>query len=174
MRDLANKERIFEFMNRFGRAARSSVRVYLTGGSTAVLFGWRDSTLDIDLRFLPETDELFSAIPKLKEDLRINVELAAPCDFVPLLPGWEERSVYIDTVGKVNFYHYDPYSQALAKIERGHAQDRTDVEAMFSAGLVDRKKLFELFQVIVPQLYKYPAINPESFETAVRKATGSL
>lgn len=170
MRDLANKERIFEFMQRFGRAARSTVRVYFTGGSTAVLFGWRDSTVDIDLRFQPETDELFRAIPKLKEDLQINVELAAPSDFIPALPGWEERSVYIDTVGNVSFYHYDPYSQVLAKIERGHAQDKTDVEAMLNSGLVDRKKLLSLYSEIEPELYRYPAIDTASFTQAVNQA----
>ncbi|MGH9949759.1 MAG: DUF6036 family nucleotidyltransferase, partial [Pyrinomonadaceae bacterium] len=162
MREIATKEKIEEFMRAFGRAARSESRVYFTGGTTAVLLGWRDSTIDIDLRFEPELDELFRALPKLKEKLQINVELAAPSDFIPPLSGWQTRCRYIGREGKVSFYHYDTYSQALSKIERGHKQDKSDVEAMIKNGLVDRRKLFDLFQKIKPQLYKYPAIDPEN------------
>lgn len=107
-------------MRAFGQAARQKARVYFTGGVTAVLMGWRESTIDIDLIFLPELDEMFRAIPELKEKIGINIELACPSDFIPELPGWIERSAYISSEGNVDFYHYDPYSQALAKIERGH------------------------------------------------------
>ncbi len=44
-----------------GRVARVPVCMYLTGGSTAVLHGWRESTIDVDLRFEPEADELLRA-----------------------------------------------------------------------------------------------------------------
>ena len=130
MRELANKERIVEFMRLLGRRSHSEVRVYFTGGTTAVLRGWRDSTVDIDLKFVPETDELFRALAELKEQLQINIELASPPDFIPLLPGWEDRCQYIGREGKISFFNYDPYSQALSKIERGHDQDELDVRSM--------------------------------------------
>ena len=69
MRDLTDKKKIQEFMQSFGRSARSESRVYFTGGVTAVLFGWRETTIDIDLRFDPELDEMFRAIPQIKEEL---------------------------------------------------------------------------------------------------------
>src|SRR5687768_4529903 len=109
MRDLASKEKISEFMRLFGRAARSEVEVYFTGGATAVLSGWRDATVDIDLKFTPEVDELFRAIPEIKEKLEVNIELAAPSDFIPQLPGWRDRCKYIAREGRVSFYNYDPY-----------------------------------------------------------------
>jgi len=31
-------------------------------------------------------------ISELKEELALNVELASPLDFLPELPGWQERS----------------------------------------------------------------------------------
>ena len=37
-------------MEALGREARKSVRVYLVGGTTAVLMGWRNSTVDVDCR----------------------------------------------------------------------------------------------------------------------------
>lgn len=133
--------------------------------------GWRDTTIDIDLAFDPELDELFRALPVLKEKLEINIELACPSDFIPPLLDWQERSQYIRREGKVDFYHYDPYSQALAKIERGHAQDLLDVEAMQRDGLLERAKLLALFEAIEPQLYRYPAIDPGSFSKAVHRIT---
>ena len=167
MRDLTTKDRIFDFISRLARVARSPIRVYLTGGSTAVLLGWRESTVDVDIRFEPEADEIFRAIPKLKEELQINVELASPPDFIPEVPGWRDRSLYIDTVGPVSFYHFDLYSQALSKIERGHEKDRADVESMLSHRLIDRTRLVELFELIRSELYKYPALNASKFASYV-------
>lgn len=137
-----------------------------------MLMGWRDSTIDIDLRFDPELDELFRSLQSLKERLKVNIELASPSDFIPPLPGWQERSDYIGSEGKVAFYHYDLYSQALSKLERGHAQDIADVESMFQKGLLDKKKLLSLFEAIEPELYKYPAIDPGSFSQAVHQIAG--
>jgi hypothetical protein len=135
-----------------------------------VLRGWRDSTIDVDLKVAPELDELYRELPKLKERLSLNIELAAPSDFIPELPGWEDRSEFICKEGRISFFHYDPYSQALSKIERGHEQDLLDVKAMFEEGLVERSRLLEFFREIKPQLFKYPAIDPESFENAVIRA----
>ena len=169
MRDLTTKDRIIDFIARLARVARSPVRVYLTGGSTAVLLGWRESTVDVDVKFEPEADEIFRAIPEIKEALQINVELASPPDFIPEVPGWRDRSIYIDTVGSVSFYHFDLYSQALSKIERGHEKDRADVESMLSNDLIDRQRLIELFELIRPDLYKYPALNESKFASDVHE-----
>lgn len=84
------------------------VRLYLTGGATAVLEGWRDSTVDIDLRLEPETDELLRELPRLKETLGINIELASPLDFIPELPGWRERSPLVFREGNVDVHHFAP------------------------------------------------------------------
>jgi hypothetical protein len=167
MRDLATKERINEFMRAFGRLAKSKTEVYFTGGSTAVIEGWRDTTVDIDIKFDPELDELFRGIPSVKETLKLNVELASPADFIPELPGWRTRSIYVGREGKVTFYNYDPYSQALAKIERGHEKDLLDVAAMFERSMIEPKQVLTFFEEIEPDLYKYPAIDPASFAQKV-------
>lgn len=174
MRELASKEKIIEFMLLFGSRTRTEVRVYFTGGSTAVMHGWREMTMDIDLRFEPEPDELYRAIPEIKELLDINIELAAPSDFIPELPGWQDRCEFIGRESTVSFFHYDPYSQALAKIERGHEQDVKDVASMLKDGMLDKKKLLTLFNEIAPDLYKYPAISPEKFAAAVNIVVKSI
>ena len=156
-------------MREIGKKARHRSRVYFTGGTTAVLLGWRETPIDIDLRFDPEFDELFRALPELKESLCINLELASPSDFIPLVPGWEDRSQFIGREGLIDFYHYDAYSQALSKIERGHDQDVKDVGEMLRRGMIEKEKLLFLFEAIEPQLYRYPAVHPESFAKAVRR-----
>jgi hypothetical protein len=169
MRDRLNEERLRAFMRALAREAVAEGRVYITGGGSAVLLGWRESTLDVDLKIIPDHDRLLRAIPALKESLRLNVELASPDDFIPPLPGWEDRSPFIAREGKLSFHHYDFYAQALAKIERDHEIDRLDVKQMIASGLVDPVRLLELFDRIRPELYRYPAINPAGFEHRVRK-----
>jgi uncharacterized nucleotidyltransferase DUF6036 len=169
MRRIAEPDRIQRFMTALAVKATRQARLYFTGGATAVLLGWRASTIDVDIHIVPDDDRLLRALPELKEDLEINVELACPAHFIPELPGWQKRSVFIAREGKLSFYHYDLYAQALAKIERGHALDVTDVEQMFLRGFIEPIQLKKLFEAIVPQLYRYPAIDPPSFRRAVEK-----
>lgn len=118
---------------------------------------------------MPDRDELFRAIPALKEQLAINVELASPEDFIPARPDWESHSPFITREGRVSFHHFDLHAQALAKIERGHAQDVADVEEMLRRGLVEAGALVRYFESIEPRLYRYPALDRASFRWAVMK-----
>ena len=169
MRALADAERIRSFLRELGARARHDLRLYLTGGATAVLHGWRPATLDVDIKLVPDSDEVLRAIPELKESLRINVELASPDDFIPELPGWQDRSPFVSREGRISVHHYDLYSQALAKIERGHAQDLADAEEMVRRGLVDPSELSRLFREIEPRIYRYPALDPASFRRRVEE-----
>lgn len=169
MRDLADEAHIDQFMRALGRAAKSDGRVYLTGGATAVLHGWRESTIDVDIKIVPDNDEVLREIPKLKERLNLNVELAAPSDFIPVPDGWEERSPLIRREGKISFHHFDPVAQALAKAERGHDQDRRDVQQMIESRLIDPADAIAQFQAIEPELYRFPAIDPDSFRRSVQE-----
>jgi hypothetical protein len=170
MRAVADAERIRRFMGSLADAARSDGRVYFAGGATAVLHGWRPSTIDIDLTLVPEDDALLRAIPKLKEALQVNVELAGPADFIPVAPGWEDRSPFIERRGRLSFHHFDFHAQALAKIERGHAQDIADVAEMITRRLITPERGRAYFEEIAPFLYRYPAIDPASFRRAVEDA----
>jgi hypothetical protein len=172
MRRLTDAALLAAFMRRLAEQPDGAGRVYFTGGATAVLLGWRSATIDIDLKLDQESERLLNAIPLLKEELKVNVELASPGDFIPELPGWEGRSLFIVREGRIDFYHYDLYAQALAKIERGHTMDLADVREMIERGLVDRAKALHLFGQIEPQLYRYPAIDPPSFRRQVQEVMG--
>jgi hypothetical protein len=154
-------------MRAFGTGARARARVYFTGGATAVLLGWRSSTIDIDIRVESDSDELFRTIPRIKETLQLNVELASPVDFIPVRPDWQERSPFVAQEGNVGFFHFDLYAQALAKVERGHQQDVEDVREMLLRGLISRADLWDYFSLIESQLFRYPAIDPPFFRQSV-------
>jgi hypothetical protein len=110
---------------------------------------WRPSTLDVDVHLVPDRDEILRAMASLKNDLEINIELAAPSHFIPELPGWQERSQFIAGEGKISFF---------------------DVDSMIREGLVEPGRLRELFEGIIPALYRYPAIDAQSFRQALNEA----
>jgi len=170
MRQPVDLERLQRFMRMLGGEARAETRVYFTGGATAVIQGWRASTIDVDLKIVPDRDEIFRAIPKLKEQLLINVELASPADFIPVRDGWEDRSPFIVREGRIGFHHFDLCAQALSKIERGHLQDVEDVTHLLARGLVTKPQLAEYFEQIQPGLYRYPALDPWAFRRKLERA----
>jgi hypothetical protein len=174
MREKVDNARLQEFMKALTASTTTPARVFLVGGATAVLFGWRSSTIDIDLKIISESDEILRALPALKERLHVNIELAAPDDFIPALPGWQDRSRFIQQAGKVTFLHYDFYAQALAKIERGHATDEQDVREMIARGLIEPPRLLELFQSIEDQLFRYPAVDGPTLRRAVERVTNAI
>jgi hypothetical protein len=167
MRQKVTAARLEEFMKALRSGATEAVRVYLVGGASSVLLGWRDSTIDVDLKLVPENDAILRKLPSLKERLQLNIELASPEDFIPQVPGWQERSRFIRQEGKLTFLHYDFYAQALAKIERGHEIDLKDVHDLIKNKLIEPSRLLELFSQIEDQLYRYPAIDAPSFRCAV-------
>lgn len=171
MRQPVTADTLTAFMKALAAVVQTASRIYLVGGATSVLFGWRTSTIDIDLKIIPESDEILRSLPQLKERLQVNIELASPDDFIPELPGWQERSRFIQQEGKLAFYHYDFYAQALAKIERGHKTDLHDVRQMIANGLVDQKRLLELFLMIEDQLYRFLAIDGPTFRRAVERVS---
>ena len=167
MRPALDRARLQIFLEELSHAAREPTRVYLTGGASQLLRGLRESTVDIDLTLEPERDEVLRAMVALKEDLGVNVEIVSPAHFVPALPGWRDRCELAAQFGKLAVCHFDPYTQALAKLERGHARDRHDVAALVTAGLVDPVRLRALFAQVEAELFRYPTIHPPTLWRAV-------
>jgi hypothetical protein len=161
------RDRLRALMRELARSgSRRSGRVYLMGGATAVWAGWRASTIDVDLHGEPE--QIFSDVQGIKERLSVNVEFVSPADFVPALAGSEERHVFIEKIGRVSFYHHDPYEQAFSKIVRGFDRDLEDARAFVASGMVDPFGLRDLVHRIpVKSFAKYPALSRGSVVAAV-------
>ena len=86
MRDPIQAIKLQALMEAFGKRVKTAGRIYLTGGATALLHGWRQMTIDVDLKADPEPQGFFEAIATIKDELSINIELASPSDFIPELP----------------------------------------------------------------------------------------
>ncbi len=169
MAEKLTKEKLLSFLARLGASARTPGVCFITGGSSAILLGWRETTIDVDLKFDPEPAGVFDAIPALKRELSINVELASPADFLPPLADWRARSRSIGSFGKLQVCHYDFLSQALSKLERGHVKDLLDATEMLRRRLVTAEGLLTHAEAIRPQLKRYPAVDEESFMRRVKE-----
>jgi hypothetical protein len=169
MRRNVTLETLKQFMQELAAATRSPGIVYFTGGATALLLKFRDQTIDIDLKLDPEPEGAFEAIAALKDRLNLNVELASPDDFIPPAADWREQSRHIASIGRVQFYHFDFSMQALAKLERGHAQDLEDVANFLRGGYVSVEDLKRRFAQIEPGLLRYPAIDAHQFRIKVEE-----
>lgn len=146
--------------------AGESFHVYIVGGGTAVLEGWRAATIDADL--CADHDEVFRDVQEIKERLRLNIEFVRPEQFVPPLAGSDNRHLFIERVGEVDFSHYDPYAQLLSKVVRGFRKDLLDAACFVESGMVDPEEFHELVEAIPASAYaRYPALSPESVRGAV-------
>jgi hypothetical protein len=159
MRRPLDPDRLRSVLEALGRACRGPGVLYLAGGATALLEGWRDATVDLDLRLDPEPAGVFAAIASVKEELQVNVELASPADFLPELPDWRERSPFVGRFGPVEVRHYDLRAQTLAKLARGFDRDLADARAMLERGLVTCAALRAALAQMEPRLERYPRVS---------------
>ncbi|MDE3134082.1 MAG: hypothetical protein KGL15_08460 [Acidobacteriota bacterium] len=168
MRADADRARIERLLTELARHGSSGDRIYLSGGTSAVEYGWREFTQDVDIRIESENEEpLLRAIAELKERLDVNVELASPLDFLPAPPGWRDRSPFLGRYGAVDVFHTDFALQALAKLERGLERDLGDVQAMLARGLTTAALVRETFDAIEPELYRFPAVDAVELRSVV-------
>ncbi len=167
MRPTVDAQKIKRLMQILSREAQGAGCIYFTGGASALLIGWRSSTVDVDIRLDPEPPGIFQAIAKLKQELNINIELASPQDFLPPLPGWRDRSVFIGKQGQISFYHYDFTAQALSKLSRGFERDLSDVQAMYEQKLFSLEELRNSFEAIAPELIRFPSLKPDVLRSRV-------
>jgi hypothetical protein len=153
MRQIVYSQEIQHFLEALGKAVHIPCKIFFVGGTSLVFFGLREQTIDIDLTF--EVDnvhhgKLIDAIRRLKEELNLNIEEASPGDFIPLPPGWRDRCIYIGTFGTVIAFHFDLYSTALSKLERGTHIDFEDIRMLLQNGKIIWEKFEELYHSILP------------------------
>jgi len=155
LRPSVNRSRIELFLKELGRRYHRPGRLYLVGGTTLVFEAYRQQTLDIDIviEVAPEDHSAFiQAVREIKELLDVNVEEVSPGDFIPLPGGYADRREFIGRFGQLNVFHFDHYSTALSKIERGRTQDLADVILLLQARRIDWAQLDTFFREILPRM----------------------
>lgn len=168
LRENVDRERIKLFLKHLGDRFKKPGKIYLVGGTSLVFEKLRQQTIDVDvvIEVAPaHHTELIQAIRELKDDLSINVEEASPGDFIPLPSGFENRHIFIERYGSLEVLHFDLYSTALSKIERGREQDLEDVLALLRARQIDWNKLAECFHELLPKMGEHSLKqDPVEFE----------
>jgi len=168
VRGKLTRESLRGLMEELARSARTkrSYRIFLVGGGTAVWSGWRKSTIDANL--FADNDDIFRNIQGIKERLQLNVEFVRPEDFVPPLAGSESRHIFIETIGTVSFYHYDPYAQLLSKVVCGFNRDLADAREFLASQMVEPVRFQALVHDIPESAYsKYPALSHAAVQETV-------
>ena len=109
MREAADAERIKRFMQALGAAAPEEGTCYLVGGGTAVLLGWRESTIDVDIELDPEQDEAAPS-PTRRSRTSCGSTSSSPrrATSSRFPAGWEERKAPPPAAkGRLTFKHSD-------------------------------------------------------------------
>ncbi|MCL4504449.1 MAG: DUF6036 family nucleotidyltransferase [Chloroflexi bacterium] len=168
MRPPIDRLRVHYFLVKLGIDFYYPARLYLVGGTTLVYEGLRQQSLDIDISYEVADEheaEFARVIRRLKDEMQINIELASPGDFIPLPSGWKERAKFVGRFGQVDVFHFDLYSTALSKIERGREGDYEDVLAMLRTEQINFDELSRAFQNILPRLERESLKrDPEKFK----------
>ena len=85
------------------------------------------------------------------------------------MPGSEDRHIFIEAIGGVSFFHYDPYAQLFSKIVRGFRQDLEDAGRFLDDGLVDTERFRKLVHGIPAESYsRYPSLSQATVEDVVQ------
>lgn len=140
MRGRADRQGIDKFLVLLGKRLSFPVRLYLVGGSAVVDLGLRDSTLDVD--YVVQSDdprgreEFERLVPRMKNELQINLEPVSPSDFLPLPADIVGRSPYVRSYGNLHVYYFDLASSIISKAARGAERDLTDIETLVRSGAV--------------------------------------
>jgi hypothetical protein len=185
LRQPVDRERITVFLREVGERYHGSARLLLVGGTSLVFEGFRQRTLEVDLTLETSADghgALIQVLQGIRLSLDINVEEVSPGDFIPLPAGYSDRHVFIGRYGQVDVFHFDFYSTALSKIERGQRQDLADVFALLDHDRIEWGRLAGMYREILPlmgqkSLRQKPrdlALNFEALEALWRSAGGKL
>ncbi len=167
-REEVDQGRIRQFLETLGQRFRHTGRIYLVGGTTMVWEKLRAQTIDIDIAYevaAEDSAEFTRTIQLLKHELKVNVEEAAPGDFIPLPSGYRERSKFVGRFGSLDVFHFDLYSVALSKIERGRDEDLADVLMLLAKHEIEMPQLESSFTEILPRFETHSLKgNPTVFQ----------
>ncbi len=163
-----DSEKLIEFLTRLGARFRQPGTVYLVGGSSLLLVEAKKSTYDIDLKFEVAVEyhtEFLNCLRQIRREMDIDVEEASPDQFLPLPGGYEDRRRFVGRYGVLDVFHFDFYSVALGKIQRGNDKDYTDVFNMIRAGVIEFDMLEQYFNEVLPKMEAHSLrADPDKFK----------
>jgi Nucleotidyltransferase of unknown function (DUF6036) len=136
------KQDILSFLEELGKQVTSGTSLMLLSGSALSLLGNPRPALDIDYLADDQNKADFQlSIDRLASQLHIKVE-GVPFDrYIPFPEGTSQRHIFYRQFGLLEVTILDPYTIALAKIDRGLDKDLGDVIFLIQNGLVELDRL---------------------------------
>lgn len=133
-----DRGRIDQFLRDLGKQSRG--RISLLGGAALIHAGIRTGvTQDIDLRIVE--GDLEQAILRVARVRGFAIEFVEPSAFIPLPSGYQYRSQYVGTYGRIGVEYFDFVTIAVSKILRSQARDVSDVTLLVQQGYIEESEL---------------------------------
>ena len=148
------------------------------GGTTLVYEGLRQQTLDIDISFEVDDQDrsaFVGSIARLARAALSQYQRGLPPPTSSRSPaGFRERSPFLGRYGQLEVFHFDLYSTALSKIERGTESDFDDVLSLLRSGRIEPAVMTGYFEEImvryaVESLRQDPVEYRRKFEILTEK-----
>lgn len=114
------------FLTRLGATFVRMARLYLIGETTQLFEGWREWTQRIEFtaEVSPNDRAVFdAAMDGLQSQMGVAVFQESPGDVIPLPDDYGARARPAGAFGRLDVYHFDPYSVAFRLIARGDEPD---------------------------------------------------
>jgi hypothetical protein len=160
-------EEIRVFLQRLSERYPQPAALFLLGGGALCLLGNPRRTINVDYAIttpLENAGDFVQAIQALAEEMRIEMEIVAIEEFIPLPPGAEKRHIHIDQFGNLAVYIYDPYTIALSKLARGFEADLQDVLFLLQQGFVTLDSLSRVVEYALPHAWNFD-VDPDELRT---------
>lgn len=159
--------------NNFSRPGR----VFLIGETSLVFQGWRpwSEHLEFSAEVAEPDNAAFSIdIDSIRQDIGVKILQEHPGDLIPLPDGHYERSIRIDfgseggarqipENGRLEFYHFDPYSVAFRYLARGDEQDYHLAISYLEHGWITLDKMETILTELLPR-FSFQTIQQDPAE----------
>lgn len=147
---------VYSILKLFGEQVPPESKITLLGGSALILLGNSRETIDID--FIGDDvnpSELHRHIIQIAKENKILLDVVPIEHFIPLPEDSEKRIISVGEFGNLSVFIADPYSIALSKIDRGLANDYTDIEFLLAKGHITLDMLTNIVQSTIAKAGKY-------------------
>jgi hypothetical protein len=138
-----------------GKRLESQTSFYLIGGSALILLGASRETINIDSIIENSDKNIQKILKELSNEMRKDLEYVALDEFIPLPAKSEQRHHFIGRYGKVDAYNFDPYNNALSKLDRGFESDIEDVVFLIKQGWASLPQLEQTVIDAIPQAEEF-------------------
>ena len=104
--------------------------------------------------------ELEDVIRTVANEMHLELEIIPISEFIPIPDGAHLRHRFLEHIGSISLYAFDPYTIAVSKLARGFEADLQDVLFMLRNNIIDLDQLEEFVEQTILVAWDYD-IDPK-------------